>query len=70
MVRSIHEAARLCSPDGLLEIEVEGLPSGSRVAVPNAGFKMQPGAPGTATPPPRIDEHRDEILQWLAADQR
>jgi hypothetical protein len=38
--------------------------------VPNAGFKMQPGAPGTATPPPRIEEHRDEILQWLAADQR
>jgi hypothetical protein len=34
--------------------------------VPNAGFKMKPGAPGTNEAPPRLDENREEILQWLA----
>ena len=69
-VRRVHEAAQLCSPDGLLEIEVKGLPSGTKVAVPNAGFRMEPGAPGTTAPPPRVDEHREEILRWLASGDK
>jgi len=64
-IRHVSEAAELCRPDALLEVDVEGLPEGSRVAVPGIGFRMTPGEPGTTTPPPWLDENREEILEWL-----
>lgn len=68
-IRRVSEAAQLCGAEAFLEIEIEGLPSGSKVAVPNAGFQMRPGAPGTHEPPPRIDQHREEILEWLSSEK-
>jgi crotonobetainyl-CoA:carnitine CoA-transferase CaiB-like acyl-CoA transferase len=65
-IRHVGEAAQLCGPQALLNVNIEGFPGGSEIAVPNAGFGMEPGAPGTAEPPPRLDQHREEILQWLA----
>ncbi|HSG56362.1 MAG TPA: CoA transferase, partial [Paracoccaceae bacterium] len=68
MIRRVNEAVDLCSPAGLLDIEIDSLPGTGRVSVPNAGFRMEPGCPGTSEPPPRIDENREEILAWLAAE--
>jgi len=69
MVRRVDEAARLCSPGGLLDIDIPGLPVAGTVAVPNAGFRMDPDGPGTHCPPPRIDQNREEILAWLASEE-
>jgi crotonobetainyl-CoA:carnitine CoA-transferase CaiB-like acyl-CoA transferase len=69
MVRQVGEAAALCRPGALLDLTINQLPDNPHVAVPNAGFHMEPGAPGTDQPPPRIDQHRQEILDWLASDE-
>ena len=69
MIRRVDEAVELCSSAGLLDIALDAGPGTGRIAVPNAGFRMEPGAPGTSEPPPRIDEHRAEILAWLAGDE-
>ncbi len=65
MVRSVDEAAALARPGALLPMTVAGLPDGASVSIPNLGFQTDPGAPGTGAPPPRLDEHRAEILTWL-----
>jgi hypothetical protein len=49
----------------LLHVAIPGIPQIGSLAIPNAGFQMEPGSPGTAEPPPRLDEHRQEILAWL-----
>ena len=67
-VRRVSEAAELCRPDALLDIAIDGLPGGGRIAVPNVGFRMEPGSPGTDQPPPRLNENKEEILQWLASE--
>ncbi|MCL6249700.1 CoA transferase [Altererythrobacter sp. KTW20L] len=69
MIRRVDEAVELCSPAGLLDIALEDMPGTGRIAVPNAGFRMEPGCPGTTEPPPRIDQNRVEILDWLASDE-
>ena len=65
MVRRVDEAAALAGADALLPLTVPGLPGGGDIAIPNAGFRMTPDGPGTDVPPPRLDEHRAEILDWL-----
>jgi crotonobetainyl-CoA:carnitine CoA-transferase CaiB-like acyl-CoA transferase len=65
MVRRMDEAASLCREQALLRFPVEGIPASGPVAIPNIGFTMEPGGPGTAEAPPRVDENRDEILAWL-----
>ncbi|WP_374418673.1 CaiB/BaiF CoA transferase family protein [Novosphingobium arvoryzae] len=65
MVRRVDEAAALAGADALLPLTVPGLPGGGNIAIPNAGFRMTPDGPGTDVPPPRLDEHRAEILDWL-----
>lgn len=65
MVRRVDEAAALAGPGALLPMAVPGLPGNPQVAIPNAGFRMAPDGPGTDAPPPRLDEHRQEILDWL-----
>ncbi len=67
-IRRVGEAAQLCQEDALLDIPIEGMPFDGKIAVPNAGFRMSPGQPGTHEPPPRVDQHRDEILAWLESD--
>lgn len=66
MIRTVGEAAQLCGSQALLNVRIEGFPAGPEVAVPNAGFSMEPGGPGTDAAPPRLDENREEILQWLS----
>jgi len=65
-VREVGEAISLphLQSRGLkLPLSVPG--AAERVSVVNAGFCMGEGGPHVATPPPRLDEHRDEILRWL-----
>ncbi|KLE34607.1 CaiB/BaiF CoA transferase family protein [Aurantiacibacter luteus] len=66
LVRGVDEAASLCREGSLLRFAVPTNGSQTDVAVPNAGFAMTPGGPGTEEPPPTLDQHREEILQWLA----
>jgi crotonobetainyl-CoA:carnitine CoA-transferase CaiB-like acyl-CoA transferase len=68
MIRTVNEAVELASEAGLLHVAIPGIPQIGSLAIPNAGFQMQPGSPGTGDPPPRLDEHREEILQWLAEE--
>lgn len=70
MIRRVNEAVDLAGPEALIEMAIPGIPQAGQVAIPNVGFRMTPGSPGTAEPPPRLDEHREEILKWLAGDGR
>ena len=65
MVRTVNEAVELASDTSLLHAQIPGIPQAGTLAIPNAGFTMAPGAPGTDEPPPRLDQHRAEILDWL-----
>ena len=69
MIRRVDEAAELGGKSSLLDIEIAGLPMDGKIAVPNAGFRMEPGNPGTSEPPPRLDENREQILQWLTSEE-
>jgi CoA:oxalate CoA-transferase len=66
MVRRVDEAAALAGRGALLDLSA--LEAGDVTRIPNAGFQMEPGAPGQAERAPRLDEHRDEILDWLRSD--
>ena len=66
MVRRVGEAAALVGEGALQDIDLGGVPHGGRAAVPNAGFRMMPDGPAAQGPPPRLDEDRREILEWLA----
>ena len=68
MIRTVNEAVDLASEAGLLHVAIPGIPQIGSLAIPNAGFRMEPGSPGTAEPPPRLDEHRQEILEWLSTE--
>jgi CoA:oxalate CoA-transferase len=68
MVRDVAEAVsfpHLASRKTVLPLTIAGLPEGENVHVVNAGFCMEEDGPGVATPPPRLGEHSEEILQWL-----
>lgn len=65
MIRTVNEAVDMASKSGLLHLAIEGIPQIGTLAIPNAGFAMEPGGPGTDQPPPRLDQHRAEILEWL-----
>ncbi|MGX7896621.1 CaiB/BaiF CoA transferase family protein [Tsuneonella sp. HG222] len=68
MIRTVNEAVEMASDASLLHVPIPGIPQISTLAIPNAGFNMTPGAPGTNEPPPRLDQHREEILAWLRSD--
>lgn len=68
LVRDVGEAAsfeHLADRNATLPLTVPGLPDRETVAIVNAGFQMASGGPGVGDPPPRLDEHREEILTWL-----
>ncbi|HEX5787883.1 MAG TPA: CoA transferase [Woeseiaceae bacterium] len=70
MVREVGEAAefRHLGDRALrLPLAIPGLPNGEQVNIVNAGFKMSEDGPGVAAPPPRLDEHRQQVLDWLRA---
>ncbi len=66
-IRHVGEAVELAGEGALLDLPIDGLPDGAGSQVPNAGFRMQPGQPGTDEAPPRLDANREEILAWLAS---
>jgi crotonobetainyl-CoA:carnitine CoA-transferase CaiB-like acyl-CoA transferase len=68
MVRTVNEAVELASDTSLLHAQIPDIPQAGTLAIPNAGFTMAPGAPGTDEPPPRLDQHRAEILDWLRSE--
>jgi len=68
MVRDVSEAAQFAHLPGRkvkLPISVAGLPNSETVEIVNAGFLMSEDGPMINEPPPRLDQHRDEILEWL-----
>jgi crotonobetainyl-CoA:carnitine CoA-transferase CaiB-like acyl-CoA transferase len=68
LVRDVGEAAsfpHLADRKATLSLTVPGLPDRETVAIVNAGFQMAGGGPEVGDPPPRADEHREEILAWL-----
>jgi crotonobetainyl-CoA:carnitine CoA-transferase CaiB-like acyl-CoA transferase len=65
MVRRVDEAAALAGAGAILPMAIAGLPNGQAASIPNLGFQLTSSPPGTDAPPPRLDEHRDEILSWL-----
>jgi CoA:oxalate CoA-transferase len=68
MVREVGEATALAGAGALLPLNIPGIPGGDTARIPGAGFRMEPDGPGTDVPPPRLDEHRDEILEWLKTE--
>lgn len=68
LVRDVGEAAsfpHLADRKATLALTVPGLPDREAVAIVNAGFQTTGDGPGVSEPPPRLDEHREEILAWL-----
>jgi CoA:oxalate CoA-transferase len=70
MVREVGEAAEFEHLDdrGLrLPLEIPGLPGSENVDIVNAGFVMKEDGPHVDVAPPRLNEHRKQILAWLRA---
>jgi CoA:oxalate CoA-transferase len=70
MVREIGEAVSLPSLEDrqlLLPLTVPGLPHNEAVRILGAGYRSEQGLGTQLTPPPRPDQHRDEIQRWLKA---
>jgi CoA:oxalate CoA-transferase len=68
MVREVSEAAEFAAGVGrdcTIPIHVEGLPDHDDVSIVGRGFSAASTPTTSLDAPPRLDEHRDEILQWL-----
>jgi hypothetical protein len=68
MVREIGEAASLPALEDrqlLLPLTVPGLPGREAVRIVGSGYRSEQGLDTRLAPPPRPDQHRDEILNWL-----
>ncbi len=71
MVREVTEAAQfphLAERQLKLSISVPGLPDRAQVEIVNAGFLMTEDGPGVDEPPPLLNQHEEEILQWLRGE--
>ena len=68
MVRRVDEAAALAGAGALLAMPIPGIPGGDAARIPGAGFRMAPAGTGVDAPPPRLDQHREEVLAWLEND--
>ncbi len=69
MVRNVSEAAELAASagrDSTIPVRIEGLPDRADVQIMGRGFAAASIPPASLDAPPRLDEHRDEILRWLA----
>ncbi|QIK77803.1 CoA transferase [Sphingomonas piscis] len=65
MVRGVDEAAKLARAESMLNLD---LPNGSDgMTIPGPGFRLQPEGAQTKGRPPKLDEHREEILEWLGS---
>lgn len=66
MVRRVEEASDLARDGTMLELDLSDDAHRGRVTIPGPGFRIAPGDVGAGGPPPRLDQHRREILSWLA----
>jgi len=64
MVRRVDEATDLTRPDALLSFDMPSVRLDEPVRTPGAGFRLTPGLQ-VGEAPPRLDENRTEILDWL-----
>jgi crotonobetainyl-CoA:carnitine CoA-transferase CaiB-like acyl-CoA transferase len=72
MVREVGEAAEFghLEDRGLrLPLGNPGLPGGENVDIVKAGFVMKEDGPTVDVAPPRLNEHREQILRWLDASR-
>ena len=70
MVREVSEAAELAAAAGrdcTQRLHIEGLPDRGDVDILGLGFQSASETRDPLEAPPRLDEHRDEILEWLGA---
>lgn len=66
MVRRVEEAAALAGQNAFISVDI---PDGrEHVQVPGLGFNAAENVIAGCPPPPRLDEHREEILEWLASE--
>jgi crotonobetainyl-CoA:carnitine CoA-transferase CaiB-like acyl-CoA transferase len=68
VVREVSEAAmfpHLAERGAKLKVSVPGIPQPSDVEIVNAGFLMSSDGPFTDQPPPRLNEHEEDIRSWL-----
>lgn len=68
MVRTVGEAIDLAGDGAMLTLSIPGLPNEDTISVPGPGFRLPDEPPLKPEAPPRLDQHRDEILAWLAED--
>lgn len=71
MVRDVSEAAELAADAGrhsTIPVQVDGLPGRKDVQIMGRGFSAASMPLASINAPPRLDEHRDEILRWLGLD--
>jgi CoA:oxalate CoA-transferase len=71
MVRDVTEAAALPALEARrlrLPLRIPGLPAREDVEIVNAGFLFSEDTPGVDTPPPRLGEHTEAILDSLGFD--
>jgi len=72
MVREIGEAVSLPELEDrqlLLPLVIPGLPQKEAVHILGTGFRSGQGAAPAPGAPPRPDQHRQEILDWLAGTE-
>jgi crotonobetainyl-CoA:carnitine CoA-transferase CaiB-like acyl-CoA transferase len=72
MVREVSEAADLAAEAGrncTRRLHIEGLPERGDVEVLGLGFQSAAAGLESLDAPPRLDQHRAEILEWLGKRQ-
>ncbi|MDV3457088.1 CoA transferase [Sphingomonas sp. HF-S4] len=65
MVRRVDEAIDLARPGAMIPVALSPDGHANRVDIPGPGFRLSPDIGSAGGPPPRLDQHRQEILDWL-----
>lgn len=69
MVREVSEAADLAAEAGrscTQRLHIDGLPDRADVEILGLGFQSAAAGVESLDAPPRLDQHRGEILEWLS----
>lgn len=67
MVRRVDEAVDLARADAMIPVALAEDRQAGQVDIPGPGFRLSPDGISPSGPPPRLDQHRREILDWLDA---
>ena len=65
MVRRVDEAVDLARDGAMIPVALSEDRAAERVDIPGPGFRLFPEGTSASGPPPRLDQHRGEILAWL-----